>query len=71
MDDVGFADNRDFVIFELLSTIACITNLIVAILGDGRLELPKQLFFSNVLFDVAAIVFLNGVLVFCFEFTRK
>jgi hypothetical protein len=71
MNNIEFADNRDFAILGLLSTIACIVNIIVAILGDGRLELPKQLFFSNFLFDVAAIVFLYGVLVFCFEFTRK
>jgi hypothetical protein len=43
----------------------------VAILGDGKLELPKHLFLSNVLFDIAIIVFLSSVLLFCLELAGK
>lgn len=61
----------DLAIVGLISTIACVADMIVAILGDGKHELIKHLFLSNVLFDIAAILFLNGVLVFCFELAGK
>lgn len=63
--------HQDLAIVGLLSTSACIVDMIVAILGDGKLELPKHLFFSNVLFDVAMIVFLNGVLLHCLDLAGR
>jgi hypothetical protein len=62
---------RDLSIIGLLSTIACTADIMVAVLGDGKQELIKHLFFSNVLFDVAAIVFMNSVFVFCLEFAGR
>jgi hypothetical protein len=62
---------QDLAIIGLISTSACIFDMVVAILGDGKLELPKHLFFSNVLFDIAIIVFLNGVLVLCLELAGR
>lgn len=47
----------------LLFTLACAADMTVAIFGDGKYELIKHLFLANVLFDIAAIVFLNSVLV--------
>jgi hypothetical protein len=69
LKQIGFY--QDFAIVGLLSTIACIADMGVAILGDGKQELIKHLFLANVLFDLAAIVFLNGVLIFCFEFVER
>jgi len=62
---------RDLAIVGLLSTIACMVDMIVAILGDGKQELIKHLFLSNVLFDVAAIMFLNGLLLICFDLVER
>lgn len=62
---------RDLALIGLVFTIACVADMSVAILGDGKHELLKHLFLSNVLFDIAAIVFLNGVLLFCLELAVK
>jgi hypothetical protein len=62
---------QDLAIVGLLSAGACIADMIVAILGDGKQELIKHLFFSNLLFDVAAIAFLSSVLIFCYELAEK
>ena len=61
---------QDLAIVGLVSTFACGVDMTVAILGDGKQELVKHLFLSNLLFDIAAIAFLNGILVFCFERIR-
>jgi hypothetical protein len=61
----------DLAIVGLLSTIACLTDIMVAILGDGKLELPKHLFLSNLLFDIAMIVFFNSVLLVCLELVGR
>ena len=47
----------------LLATVACITDMTITILGDGKYELIKHLFMSNILFDIAALAFLNNVLI--------
>jgi hypothetical protein len=62
---------HDLSIIGLLCSIACIIDMFVAILGDGKLELPKHLFLSNVLFDIAIIVFLSNVLLFCLELAGR
>jgi hypothetical protein len=62
---------QELSIIGLISTIACLTDITVAILGDGKLELPKHLFLSNVLFDVAVIVFFNSVLLSCYELAER
>ncbi len=59
--------HQDLALIGLLSTVACVASMVVAILGDGRYELIKHLFLSNVLFDIGAIVFLNSLLICCLE----
>jgi hypothetical protein len=59
--------HQDLALVGLLSTVACIADMVVAIIGDGKYELIKHLFLSNVLFDIGAIVFLNSVLICCLE----
>jgi hypothetical protein len=54
----------------LFSTIACVADMVVAVLGDGRYELVKHLFLSNVLFDIGAIVFSNTVLICCLDLIK-
>lgn len=56
---------QDFAFLGLLSTFACVTDMTVAILGDGRCDMGRHLYLSNLLFDIAAILFLNSVLVYC------
>jgi hypothetical protein len=62
---------QDLSIVGSLVTFGCIANMIVAILGDGKYELIKHLFLSNVLFDIAAIIFVNLVFVFSLEVLTK
>ena len=56
---------QDLSIIGLLATIACFIDMNIAILGEVRQELIKHLFLSNVLFDTAAIAFLNTLIIFC------
>jgi hypothetical protein len=63
--------NQDLALIGLMSTVACVAHMFTAILGDGKAELIKHLFLSNILFDIAAVVFLNSVLITCIELTRK
>ena len=53
----------DLALTGLLATLAVVADLAVAMLGEGRHELIKHLYLANLLFDVAAIACLNGVLV--------
>lgn len=62
---------QDLAMVGLISTIASVTDMTVSILGDGKHELLKHLFLSNILFDIAAIVFINGELLFCLELAGK
>jgi len=62
---------RDLALVGLLSTIASLTDMTIAIFGDGKHEIVKHLFLSNVLFDIALIAFINSILLFYFEFPRK
>jgi hypothetical protein len=63
--------NQDLALIGLMSTVACVADMFVAILGDGKYELIKHLFLSNILFDIGAVVFLNSVLLYCLERTGK
>lgn len=60
-----------FAFIGTLSTLACLTDMIVAILGDGKYELIKHLFLSNVLFDISAILFVNSLLIFIINLFKK
>jgi len=55
----------------LLATVALFVDMQVSILGDGRQELVKHLFLSNVLFDVASIAALNVLVLQGFQLARK
>ena len=52
----------DLAFAGLLATLAVAADLAVAMLGEGRHELIKHLYLANLLFDLAAIACLNGVL---------
>ena len=52
---------QDLALTGLLASVATIADMVVAVLGDGRYELIKHLYFANLLFDLAAIAFVNGV----------
>ncbi len=54
---------RELATVGLIATLACVLDMAVAILGDGRYELIKHLFLANLTFDLAAVVFLASVLV--------
>jgi hypothetical protein len=62
---------QESAIIGLMSTIACTVDMAVAILGEGKADLIKHLFLANVLFDIAAIAFLNMLLARCFQFIEK
>ncbi len=53
----------DLALVGLLTTLALCADLTVALLGEGRHELIKHLYFANLLFDLALIANVNGVLV--------
>ena len=53
----------DLALVGLLATLAVVADGAVAMLGEGRHELIKHLYLANLLFDVAAVACLNGVLV--------
>ena len=59
----------DIATVGLLTSLACILHVGVSILGDGKFELIKHLFLSNVAFDVALIAFVNSV--FCLWFDHR
>jgi hypothetical protein len=52
---------RELALAGLLASVATVVDMTVAILGDGRYELIKHLYFANLLFDIAAIAFANSV----------
>ena len=45
----------------LLASNATVLDMFVAILGDGKYEITKHLFLSNVLFDIASIMFVSVI----------
>jgi hypothetical protein len=53
---------RSLALPGLLLTLACGVDMLVAVLGDGRYELIKHLFLANLLFDLALLAFLGGLL---------
>ena len=55
----------------LLTSVALFVDMLVSILGDGRQELVKHLFLSNVLFDVASIAALNVLVFRCVQLARN
>jgi hypothetical protein len=55
------ADAGELALIGLLASVATIVDMAIAILGDGRYELIKHLYFANLLFDIAAIAFVNSV----------
>ncbi|MCL6432389.1 MAG: hypothetical protein K6V36_16265, partial [Anaerolineae bacterium] len=52
---------RDVGLVGLLATVATPIDILVAVLGDGKQEIVKHLFLSNVLFDLATITFVGLV----------
>ena len=57
----------DLALAGLLAALATVADMAVAMLGEGRHELIKHLYFANLLFDLAAIASLNGVLLWLRE----
>ena len=47
----------------LICTLATVADMAVAMLGEGRHELIKHLYFANLVFDLATIAGVNGLLV--------
>ncbi|MGB5873733.1 MAG: hypothetical protein WBH56_08410, partial [Bacteroidota bacterium] len=58
---------REISIIGLVATIGCVTEMLVALLGDGKYELIKHLFLANVLFDVGAVALLNFAIAFALK----
>ncbi len=62
---------KDFAIIGLLTIIASITHSQVSIWGEGKYELIKHLFMSNLTFDMAIIIYMNSVVLFFLNFLGK
>ena len=62
---------RDLSLIGLFTTIACLVDMGVAVMGDGKRDLIKHLFLSNLLFDIASIAFLNLLIVSSLEIVRS
>ena len=62
---------RELATVGLLASIACLADMNVAILGDGKYELVKHLFLANLLFDLATITAANVVVIYLFGWARK
>lgn len=62
---------RELASVGLLATVATVVDMHVAILGDGKVELAKHLFLSNVLFDVATLAALNVAILVLGGFTTE
>lgn len=52
----------DLALVGLVSTLACGVDLAVAMLGEGRHEIIKHLYFANLLFDFAGVATVNCLL---------
>lgn len=65
------APRRELATVGLLASIACLVDMNVAILGDGRYELVKHLFLANLLFDLATITAANVVVIYLVGLARK
>jgi hypothetical protein len=50
---------RELALFGLLATLACLVDMNVQVLGDGRADILKHMFLANVLFDIALIAAFN------------
>jgi len=59
--------HKDLAFVGVILTIACVIDMAVAILGDGKSELIKHLFLANLLFDLVAIIFTNSILIYCID----
>lgn len=62
---------KDFAIIGLLTTVACIVHTQISIWGEGKYELIKHLFLSNLTFDIAIIVYMNSVIHFFVGIFKK
>lgn len=63
--------HKDLAFVGAIFTIACIVDMVVAILGDGKAEIIKHLFLANILFDLVFIVFTNSVLIYCIDIGKN
>lgn len=59
---------RELALVGLISSLGSFTSMTVAIFADGKHELGKHLFLSNVLFDIMLIFLTNSVLLFVINF---
>lgn len=55
--------SRELGIVGLITAIGSVVDMYVAILGDGKWEIVKHLFLSNVLFDLSTIASINIIIV--------
>jgi hypothetical protein len=50
-----------------LTSIATITDMLIAILGDGKADIIKHLFLSNILFDISTIIFISLLVIILYK----
>ena len=55
----------------LLASCACLVDMLVAYIGDGRSELTKHLFLSNLLFDIALLAFFAWLVILVLEYRTR
>lgn len=60
--------SQELGILGLITTIGTIIDMYIAVLGDGKWEIVKHLFLSNVLFDLSSIAAINIIVVVSMKF---
>lgn len=67
----GRTPRADLAFVGLLTCAACLIDMVVAFLGDGRQELTKHLLLANILFDVALIASLGVAAGWLYEVLQR
>ncbi len=66
-------DGSTFIIalIGIISAVASVLDLFIAVFGDGRRDILKHLLMSNFLFDIALISFISLIMIFIFTIHKK
>jgi len=58
---IGLRSGSPFSAMCLLCSVACLASIVVAIFGDGRNDIIKHLFFSNLIFDCVLVSLVSWI----------
>lgn len=58
---------RSLILISVVAAIGCVTEMVVAVVGDGKPDIIKHLFIANVLFDMSLISTVSAIVALKFR----